>query len=43
MTHDYVRNGTTSLFAANDVTGGSVIARYVPCGANGYQGGARGV
>jgi transposase len=27
MTHDYVRNGTTSLFAAYDVTGGSVIAR----------------
>jgi transposase len=27
MTHDYVRNGTTSLFAAYDVAGGSVIAQ----------------
>jgi hypothetical protein len=27
MTHDYVRHGTTSLFAAYDVTGGSVIAQ----------------
>jgi transposase len=26
MTHDYVRNGTTSLFAALDVASGSVIA-----------------
>jgi transposase len=28
MTHDYVRNGTTSLFAALDVASGSVIARH---------------
>jgi transposase len=28
MTHDYVRHGTTSLFAAFDVTSGSVIARH---------------
>jgi len=27
MTHDYVRNGTTSLFAACDVGSGSVIAQ----------------
>ena len=27
MTHDYVRHGTTSLFAAYDVAGGSVIAQ----------------
>jgi transposase len=27
MTHDYVRNGTTSLFAALEVTSGSVIAQ----------------
>jgi hypothetical protein len=27
MTHDYVRHGTTSLFAAFDVAGGSVIAQ----------------
>jgi hypothetical protein len=27
MTHDYVRNGTTSLFAAFDVASGSVIAQ----------------
>jgi transposase len=27
MTHDYVRHGTTSLFAAYDVTGRSVIAQ----------------
>jgi transposase len=27
MTHDYVRNGTTSLFAAFDLTSGSVIAQ----------------
>jgi transposase len=27
MTHDYVRNGTTSLFAAYDVGSGSVIAQ----------------
>jgi transposase len=27
MTHDYVRNGTTSLFAAFDVSSGSVIAQ----------------
>jgi hypothetical protein len=26
MTHDYVRHGTTSLFAAYNVAGGSVIA-----------------
>ena len=30
MTHDYVRHGTTSLFAAYDVTGGSVIAQSYP-------------
>jgi hypothetical protein len=28
MTHDYVRNGTTSLFAALDVASGSVIAQH---------------
>jgi len=28
MTHDYVRNGTTSLFAAYDVASGSVIAQH---------------
>ena len=27
MTHDYVRNGTTSLFAAFDLASGSVIAQ----------------
>ena len=27
MTHDYVRNGTTSLFAAFELSGGSVIAQ----------------
>jgi hypothetical protein len=27
MTHDYVRNGTTRLFAALDLSGGSVIAQ----------------
>ena len=27
MTHDYVRNGTTSLFAALDLASGSVIAQ----------------
>jgi hypothetical protein len=27
MTHDYVRNGTTSLFAAFDLARGSVIAQ----------------
>jgi hypothetical protein len=31
MTHDYVRHGTTSLFAAYDVTGGSVIAQSFGC------------
>ena len=28
MTHDYVRHGTTSLFAAFDIAGGSVIAQH---------------
>jgi hypothetical protein len=28
MTHDYVRNGTTSLFAAFDTASGSVIAQH---------------
>ena len=28
MTHDYVRNGTTSLFAAFDLASGSVIAQH---------------
>jgi transposase len=28
MTHDYVRNGTTSLFAAYDLASGSVIAQH---------------
>ncbi len=28
MTHDYVRHGTTSLFAALDVTSGSVLAHH---------------
>jgi hypothetical protein len=30
MTHDYVRHGTTSLFAALDVGSGSVIAQQSP-------------
>jgi len=28
MTHDYVRHGTTSLFAAMDISSGSVIAHH---------------
>ena len=28
MTHDYVRNGTTSLFAAMDIASGAVIAQH---------------
>jgi hypothetical protein len=28
MTHDYVRHGTISLFAAFDISGGAVIAQY---------------
>jgi hypothetical protein len=28
MTHDYVRHGTTSLFAALDIVSGSVIAQH---------------
>jgi hypothetical protein len=28
MSHDYVRHGTTTLFAALDVTSGSVIAHH---------------
>jgi len=28
MTHDYVRHGTTSLFAALDIGSGSVLARH---------------
>ena len=28
MTHDYIRHGTTSLFAAFDITSGSVIATH---------------
>jgi hypothetical protein len=28
MTHDYVRNGTTNLFAAFDLASESVIARH---------------
>jgi transposase len=28
MTHDYVRHGTTSLFAAFDISSGSVIAQH---------------
>jgi transposase len=35
MTHDYVRNGTTSLFAAYDVGGGPVIAQ--PCPRHRHQ------
>src|SRR2546423_342088 len=31
MTHDYVRNGTTSLFAAFDLASGSVIAQPYLC------------
>ena len=27
MTHDYIRNGTTTLFAALDVAAGRVIGR----------------
>ncbi len=30
MTHDYKRNGTTTLFAALDVLSGSVIGRCLP-------------
>jgi hypothetical protein len=32
MTHDYKRNGTTTLFAALDVLTGSVIGREVVSG-----------
>jgi hypothetical protein len=28
MTHDYIRHGTTSLFAAFDISSGSVIAHH---------------
>jgi transposase len=35
MTHDYVRNGTTSLFAAFDLASGSVIAK--PCRQHRHQ------
>jgi transposase len=35
MTHDYVRNGTTSLFAALDLASGSVIAQ--PCRRHRHQ------
>jgi transposase len=35
MTHDYVRNGTTSLFAAYDLASGSVIAQ--PCRRHRHQ------
>ena len=35
MTHDYVRNGTTSLFAAFDLASGSVIAQ--PCRRRRHQ------
>ena len=28
MTHDYVRHGTTSLFAALELSSGSVIAQH---------------
>jgi hypothetical protein len=35
MTHDYVRNGTTSLFAAFDLASGSVIAQ--PCRRHRHQ------
>ena len=30
MTHDYIRNGTTTLFAALDVLEGKVIGRCMP-------------
>ena len=30
MTHDYKRNGTTTLFAALDVLSGSVIGQCLP-------------
>ena len=33
MTHDYVRNGTTSLFAAFELASGSVIAQPSPADA----------
>lgn len=29
MTHDYVRHGTTSLFATLDIASGSVIAQHL--------------
>ncbi len=35
MTHDYVRHGTTSLFAAFDLASGSVIAQ--PCRGRRHQ------
>ena len=35
MTHDYVRNGTTSLFAAFELASGSVIAQ--PCRRHRHQ------
>jgi hypothetical protein len=30
MTHDYKRNGTTTLFAALDVLHGTVVGRCMP-------------
>ncbi len=33
MTHDYKRNGTTTLFAALDVLSGSVIGQCLPATA----------
>jgi hypothetical protein len=31
MTHDYVRHGTTGLFAAFDISSGSVVAQHYRC------------
>jgi hypothetical protein len=30
ITHDYVRHGTTTLFAALDIANGSVLTQYKP-------------
>jgi hypothetical protein len=41
MTHDYVRNGTTSLFAAFDLASGSVIAQHYRRHRHGSTSGTR--
>jgi hypothetical protein len=34
MTHEYKRNGTTTLFAALDLLSGNVIGQWLPQSAN---------